>query len=390
MKKLLIILSILTLATSCKEDIELKATNTVGVLCANGFIFTDSDTNYIFVSETGMQRATKINDARIELSVNGAVKEIITAADTVAGRYPIKTVLHDGDEVRFDIFHGDKHAYSEGVMPTKISDFGVDYTIEKDRPYHEYYDEQPYYADMFRFNLKFNDISSDNNFYRLYTQTKCTKTFQRPFYDQIPVTFVDENDIEWQSMRDTMYTITETNNIHTELNYEGELLLTDEAFNVESEFMDGIDNECHVFKNARFAGGKCNMKYYKIAEIDYEYNDNRYKKSVIIPETVVFHEEDSSDLWLPTYYYAETVGIESINDDAYYYYKAINNYRAGTFDNQELTGSVKMRSNVTGGSGNIILTSRITKTIVIYDNVTSKPVYVPREEHPDIIYTYKK
>ena len=387
MKKLLIIISILTLATSCKEDIELNVKNTVGVLCANGLIFTDSDTNYIFVTETGMQKATKINDARVELSVNGETKEIVTAADTVAGRYPIKTILHDGDIVRFDIYYGNKHAHSEGVMPTKISDFNIDYTIEKDRPYHEYYDEEPSYADMFRFNLNFNDISSSNNYYRLYTLTNCTKTFHIPFYEQIPVTIVDENGVEWQSFRDTVYNITETINVYTKLNYEGELLLTDEAFNVETEIMDGIDNASHVFKNARFAGGKCNMKYYKIADINHFYQNDQSKMSVIIPETEIFNEPDSSDLWHTKYYYSETVGIESINEDAYYYYKAINNYCAGTFDNQELTGAVKMRTNVKGGSGNIVLTSRITKTIVIYDSIQPKPVYVPWD---DIIYYKKK
>lgn len=386
MKKLLIILTILTFATSCKEDIELNATNTVGVLCANGFIFTDSDINFVFVSETGMERATKINDARIELSVNGETKEIVTAADTVAGRYPIKTILHDGDKVRFDIYHGNKHAYSEGVMPSKISDFSIEYTIEKDRPYHEYYDEQPNYADMFRFNLNFNDISSGNNYYRLYTMTNCTKTIQRPFYEQIPTIMVDENGIEWQSLRDTVYTIQETINVYTKINYEGELLLTDEGFNVETELMDGIENSCLVFKNARFAGGKCNMKYYKIADINHIYQNDQSKMSVIIPETEIFNQQDSSDLSRTKYYYSETVGIESINEDAYYYFKAINNYNAGTFDNQEITGAVKMHTNVIGGSGNIVLTSRILKTIVIYDSIQPKPVYVPWEE----IYYYQK
>ena len=379
MKNLLIILSILIFATSCTEDIELNAKNTVGVLCANGFIYSDSLTNYLFVTETGMDRAAKINDARVELSVNGETKAIVTSADTVPGRYPINTILHSGDHVRFDIYHGDKHAYSEGVMPTKISDFSIDYTIEKDRPYHEYYDEKPSYADMFRFNLSFNDVSAGKNYYRLYTLTNCSKTYNFVFRDQIPVTFVDDNGIEWQSTRDSLFSEQHTYNISAKFNYEGELLLTDEAFTVETEFMDGIENECHVFKNSRFAGEKCNMKYYKIAEIDYSYKDN--KESVIIPETEEFHEEDSSDIRHTKYYYAETVGIESINEDAYYYYKAINNYRAGTFDNQELTGSVKMHTNVTGGSGNIVLTSRILKTIVIYDSISPKPVYVPLEDY---------
>ena len=108
--------------------------------------------------------------------------------------------------------------------------------------------------------------------------------------------------------------------------------------------------------------------------------------SVIIPETEIFNQQDSSDLSRTKYYYSETVGIESINEDAYYYFKAINNYNAGTFDNQEITGAVKMHTNVIGGSGNIVLTSRILKTIVIYDSIQPKPVYMPWEE----IYYYQK
>ena len=397
MKKIYILLAIITLATACKEDIPLNADNTVGVLCANGFIYTESDSNYLLITETGLQKAVKINDALVELTVNGQLVEEITAS-SIPGRYNIKTILHDGDQVRFDIHKLDKHAYFEGVMPKKVDNFDVTYEIEKDKAYHEYYGDQASYADMFKFNVSFDDISPEKHYYRLYTRNQCTKYGKRRYIDWIPDSFVDEDGIEWSTVRETYWYEYDTTYISSKLVYEGELLLTDEDFTVENDFMEGIYNDCHIFKNSRFAGGKCNMKFYERTQISYTYDNERsynHRYTVIIPETVEFHDPDSLDLYeynssYATYNCDETVGIESIDEDAYYYFKAINNYRSGTFDYQELTGAIKMHTNVKGGSGNIILTSRITKDIVIYDDVTPKPVLVPRKDYPDDIYYDKK
>ncbi|MBQ5550071.1 MAG: hypothetical protein IIT32_03330, partial [Bacteroidales bacterium] len=66
MKKLYILLAIIALATACKEDIPLNADNTVGVLCANGFIYSESDSNYLLITETGLRTASLVNTALVE------------------------------------------------------------------------------------------------------------------------------------------------------------------------------------------------------------------------------------------------------------------------------------------------------------------------------------
>lgn len=397
MKKLYILLALIALTTACKEDIPLNADNTVGVLCANGFIYSESDSNYLLITETGLRTATIVNTALVELTINGQLVEEISVCDHIPGRYNIKTVIHDGDQVRFDIHNLDKHAYFEGVMPNKVDNFDVTYTIEKDKAYHEWYGEQANYADMFRFDVTFKDLSPEKHYYRLYSRNKTTKAGIHKVIDWVPDSFIDEDGQEWTTMRDSIWYLYDTTYIRSKVFYEGELLLTDEDFTVENDFMEGTYNDCHVFKNSRFAGGQCNLKFYERTEIQRTYNSETYdtKYSVIIPSTIEFHDPDSLDLYenynnpYGIYNCEETVGIESIDEDAYYYYKAINNYRAGKFDYQEITGAIKMHTNIYGGSGNIILSSRVTKTFTIYKDETPKPVYVPWKDDPNDILYYK-
>ncbi len=397
MKKLYILLAIITLATACKEDIPLNADSTVGVLCANGIIYSDSDSNYLLITETGMDKARELNTALVELTVNGELVEEISVCDTIPGRYNIKTILHDGDQVRFDIHNLDKHAYFEGVMPKKVENLEVSYDIEKDKTYREYYDDDPAHADMFRFNVSFDDISPEKHYYRLNPVVNCTVSFYDSYSVWFSECYVDHNGhiTRYKEKNDNSLTLV-MQFVSPKLIYDGELLLTDENFAVDNDFMDGTYNDCHVFKNSRFAGGRCNMKYYEKANLTYSYSSEKGygTQSVLIPETVEFYHRDSSDLYeyglLKTYTYIEKVGIETIDEDAFYYYKAINSYRSGTFDYQELTGAIKMHTNVNGGSGNIILTARAEKTFAIYNHVTPKPVYVQLDDEPEPDYIFYK
>ena len=115
-------------------------------------------------------------------------------------------------------------------------------------------------------------------------------------------------------------------------------------------------------------GGKCDLRIYK--KTDYQFP----------PETVnVYDQEDVERL--PQYFYIQYVGVESIDEQAYYFMKSLNGYESGAFDNQELTGAMKMWRNVSGGSGNIVFVSRVMKKIVVYDDYKPTPIFIERDDN---------
>ena len=103
---------------------------------------------------------------------------------------------------------------------------------------------------------------------------------------------------------------------------------------------------------------------------------NGYDYNLLPPETTVIYDL-ADTATINEYNYTEYIGIESIDEDTYYYVKALNGFESGSFDNQELTGAVKMRRNVNGGSGNIALVGRTITKVVIYDHY--KPRWVLKE-----------
>ena len=382
MKKLIIYFAVLTMANACIEDVPLKIENTVGVLCINGYFYSDSDSNCVYVTTTGTENPHNVTNATVSLSVNGANVETKTQSDSLSGRYYyLKTILKPGDEVRIDAYLGDKHAYYEGVMPKYVNNFEVSSSVVKNKPFLPYYEDRYQNADMICFEVKFDDVSSESNYYRLYANSDCGYyTIYRDYVEVLDTIYFDGE--PYISERYEYVDIPVKFKINSYLYYRDEVLLTDEEFTGADDFMDGIYNNCHVFKNSRFRGGKCNLKFYRKIDFDYDYETG---KTTFPPDTYFF--TDSSQLaFNKTYFYTETVGIELYNPDSYYYFKSLNAYDSGVFDNQELTGSVKMRSNVNGGSGNITLVSRVSKQIVFYDNYTPNPVRVEEEDLPDNIY----
>ncbi len=372
------------LAASCQEDIDLDVQNTTGILCVNGFLYSDCDSNVLYISKTGISSPKNVLNASVKMYVNGVLAEEKSMSDNqLSNQYSLKTKFQPGDLVRIEVDCDGQHVWSESTAPQTPKDFDAKVTLERGKTYYDIDWEEFKTEDMYRLDVTFSDISADKNYYRLYTNKDAYQLRKRKEWMEIYDSTYDAEYGEYFyfASGDTTIILSDTARAYnSELYIRETPELADEEMTANNQLLDmSTYNYYKIFTNSRFAGGKCNMKVYERVNYGgYYYDDNAYKAP---PETQVIYEDDIDIL--PEYNYTEYVGIEVIDEDTYYYVKSLNGFESGNFDEQELTGAVKMRRNVNGGSGNISIVSRVMKTIVVYDHYKPTPILKPRENNDD-------
>ena len=77
MKNLHIIILACIVATlaACTEDLPIDAAPTTGILCLNGYLYSDCDTNLLYVTTTGVSSPKNVKDATVRMFVNGTLAE---------------------------------------------------------------------------------------------------------------------------------------------------------------------------------------------------------------------------------------------------------------------------------------------------------------------------
>ncbi|MBQ5541126.1 MAG: DUF4249 family protein [Bacteroidales bacterium] len=376
MKKIIFLLSVLTFfLSSCKEDIELNLESTVGVLCVNGFLYADCDSNVVLVTETGTASPREISNAGVKMFINGTLAEEKTSADS-AGRYILRKKFFPGDIVKIEVDYGGKTAYREAQVPEYVKDFEAEVTLERQKTYYDSEWADFDTEDMYQIDIKFTDVSAGKNYYRLYLDKYAyTLRYENERQTISDTIYIDGH--EYTSSRDTViYTQQKQVDYHRYRTIINEApSLCDEEMTTDNDMIDmSVYNYYRVFNNSRFAGGKCSMRVYDICRD--------------VPEETKYVRSEDDLEYLPEYTYIQYVGIETIDEDAYYFLKTLNGFESGSFDSQELTGAIKMYRNVSGGSGNIIFAARKTKTITVFDGFKPTPVF-PDEDDDDDYYYYK-
>ena len=94
-----------------------------------------------------------------------------------------------------------------------------------------------------------------------------------------------------------------------------------------------------------------------------------------------YTDEELDDI--PTYFYNETVTVESYSAQGYELLKTLNAYISGQYSISELTGSVKMFSNVSGGTGYLATASRISKVVKVIEGYQPEPIKEEEEEEEE-------
>ena len=186
MKKLIYILIIAFLTISCEKTIEFKGEATAPMLVFNSIISPDST----IVAEVSQSRffledksGTKyIENADLRLIVNGADKGKLIKLHAV-GTYGTDYRVSAGDEVKIEVnASGFTPVSSSTTTPFQPAILNVDTssTSSKVYYYHEYGVNNTATLDTtgeftnknIRFNMKFRDNGSENNYYRLIVKVR--------------------------------------------------------------------------------------------------------------------------------------------------------------------------------------------------------------------------
>ena len=288
---------------SCKNEIDLNRKYLKRILALNGYINVDSAENVLSVSWTDELQPILITDATMKITVNGQLRQTLTGSNDISKVYRINTPFAPGDRVRIDVVtaDGSGHAYVEETVPLPIEK--IDELKVEEVKQVSYYDNRGEKAksDMYKISVRFRD-NPQTDFYRLTTtifQTRRNSSLNTLEYFK-PISF--------QGFIATGDPVM----------MEGKPITqsSDEAMNAANG--GSVVNRYAVFNDLMMGGRDCNI---------------------------------SADL---------RVTVCSFSEAAYYYLKSLNLRESEYYDDyKDLTGPIKLPSNVRGGTGIVgLYTSR--------------------------------
>ncbi len=416
MKRILFILSAaaILLFQSCEHNIDADLENLEGVLCLNAFLITDSDTNFVHVSLTSRTKPVPVPNARIELSVNGNLVETVTdcykitykarwqeevydddwgwmwieksgiCTDTIFGTYMLTSKFNVGDKVRVDVYSGSQHVWAADVAPQKNENPAVShtYTHRTMKEIGALLEDH----DRVSLDVRFDDISADANYYRMAIYSNYyveNKSFTMLFPEELDLHSKNEimdyarknlNHPVFNEFDDTVEVFYLASDLfdgwsgYEDYSYRGNLILSEgepqssgESTDLDALITD-VENTFRVFSDNLFSNSTARLTATVWCNGMIPDNINRP------PYDDLFTDEELN--MVGDYYnWHLTVKLQSISEQQYYYLRAMNAITSSSYDEMSnLSGAMKIPTNVHGGSGNFCVTTTTIVKVPILDN----------------------
>ena len=377
----------------CQNDIDLNASDTSGLLCINGNLTAGADDNYINVALTGKERPENISDAKVVVSVNGSEVEIVKINDeddlyyrNNFGYYHITAKFNPGDYVMVDVYYDGQHASGGGIVPEPIKEASVKVGFEKNVPYKRGMWSLDYnYSDMTTMTISITDPTpAHKNFFRMAVSQSDTVKMR-----------VDEdgrflNSNTWFMTTASAVDVVDERAVYGEYEswgysddhdkyeyyFDNDPILSAEVVKSQGDIslVDAVDNVYKIFTDNFFNGSSATLNVMRTVVFDRGWRD-------FWPEKYYYNDDSNDNLkhdisyYAPRYTHRNYIDVYSITEDEYYYLKVMNARGPESYfeydDGMSLTGDVKLPSNVSGGTGNIFLSSCIKITGCLFED------YVP-------------
>ena len=332
--------------TSCENDIPFNIKDNPPKLVVNAIIDTDSEYNYIYLCKTGKNDVDTINNATINIYINEELKEQITQHTVFdfdyeignggyVSNYPVanffnnkqyKTELrfHPGDKVKIEVFADNEkyHAWAEDVIPVPIEIDNIDTMT-----YTENYEQR------IRLKTTFTDSPNEKNYYR--------------------IALVQKNTLHLKDMESGKITL----DYHEESLYmdaREDLALNNGKITTESEFIPQESNLSMIFNDSYLNGA------YTMTTSFYRPN-YFYFPSYGDIDGIKTLERVSVDFH---------VHLISITEKQYYYLKATDIVSSDNYD-EYLSMPVSFPSNVEGGVGFVGFSSGSHRVFSIPDIIAT-------------------
>lgn len=323
MKKYLftIIISLSTLL-SCENEMPYNLHEKNPKLIMNAIINADSLTNLLYLNYTGKTEVADVEDADVEITVNGRLKEKAQPLQNTSPTDKQKVFLITsrfvpGDVVRIDArtANGDYHAWIEETVPQRIEVQGIDTATVNEN--HEYQ------AHRIRIKAHIKDRPGEKNYYRIVIENlEVIKGITHEGNDTV-TSKKNNNYWPWED-----FVLTDGKPA------------TDEE--LKTEIIDRVQNIYGIFDDTWFT-------------------DSEYTMTV---QTEIYQSYYTSAFKVQTLNIYTNVRLISITEAEYYYLKVLNYYDSSAFD-EYLSDPVKIPGNVNGGVGFVGFSTETGKTFHI-------------------------
>ena len=328
---LFILISVLTIA-SCENDLPFNVKDNPPKLVMNALINADSLTNIVFLNLTGKERVTHIQNATLEVRVNGVLTEQLRPLPIESEYCTFASLFHLNcfrkvsymfrlKDVWYWSLHQtiQYHAWAEVTVPRRPAE------IEKIDTLTIPFTESSFTTEFLRHKITFRDLPDENNYYRIIMDTRVIQMLRN-----------EDNELYTKTWHNYNFV------------YREDIVLTDGQPSTENDENNGMfdiaKNVYGVFDDSRFKNSPYTMTVYVPRYIFQSY-DGPYPSAKV---DIIVH-------------------LLSITESEYYYLKALNLIDSDAFDDT-INDPIKYPSNVHGGTGIVGISTEVSKVIHIMDN----------------------
>lgn len=335
MKKLLLLL-LIPLCQSCTNEIALNLNNEPSKLILNAILISNQDENKITLALTGHDDVTYITDAKVSISINGELKEIISESTydksnpgSSPGDYITKLHFAPGDIVKIEAVTSDYkyNAWAEVIVPNPVY-------IEKIDTTSSVISNEIESLKYIHLKITFEDDASQKNYYRIAVNRIQTVSA-----------------LSKETGKDTTAII---NTSETLLCNEDVVLTDGKPTPINSDnIFDSPENRYGVFDDSRI-----NERYTMSISTQYF----PYRQNIYYGIHEKLKDITHIDMRLE-------ISLHSITEGEYFYLKALNSIDSDMYDSP-FTEPIKLPSNITGGIGVMGVNTQHTQSLTL-------PSYVP-------------
>lgn len=311
---------------SCENELPFSIKDNPPKLVMNALINAESQANLLFLNFTGKDATTHIQNATIEVRVNGQLTESLRPLPPKQEgdpqcRFNITSKFTPGDVVRIDALtdDGKYHAWAEVTVPQRPAEIENIDTLTV--PMLEYDHIRKY----LRYRITLKDRPYETNYYRIVVDKQTT--LRKYNYEE-------EGKGEY---------IFWTKHSYSFIGRE-DIVLTDgqpsTGQDEDNGLFDTARNIYGVFDDSRFKNTSYTMTVYNSTHVE------------TASEEGSFHQMDI------------IIRLRSITEVEYYYLKALNLVDSDIYD-ETIDEPIKYPSNVHGGTGMIGISTEVSKKIEI-------------------------
>lgn len=313
---------------SCENELPFNIKDNPPKLVMNALINADSLTNTLYLNFTGKESASHVQDATVEVRVNGTMRESLRPLPPQTDydlqcRFNITGTFTPGDVVRIDARtdDGKHHAWAEVTVPRRLNEIKSIDTLTVPLTYHGYT------HDYIRYKIAFEDLPDETNYYRIVVD----KQLRLWGYNH------EEGGDEY---------IYWTKHLSHAFIGREDIVLTDGQPSTGDDEEDGVFDKAKniygVFDDSRFKNTSYTMTIYNNPEIEISSDPNNgyYERMDVI------------------------IRLLSITETEYYYLKALNLIDSDAYD-ETINEPLRYPSNVNGGVGMVGISTEVSQVLNI-------------------------